>query len=167
MGAPTTLKAPEFSLQDGSYKLPQSLVITSAETAPIHYTLDGSTPTITSPLYSTPLALGVTTTVKAIATLSSYLDSDIATLKFTYKPETASELPADDGTPAGQQTDSDHDGVPDAVEAALGSNPNDPAQTGDGKVRIYKYDALHQLTDDGDRTYSYDREGNASSAPKL
>lgn len=167
VGAPTTLKAPEFSLQDGSYKLPQSLVITSAETAPIHYTLDGSTPTITSPLYSTPLALGVTTTVKAIATLSSYLDSDIATLKFTYKPETASELPADDGTPAGQQTDSDHDGVPDAVEAALGSNPNDPAQTGDGKVRIYKYDALHQLTDDGDRTYSYDREGNASSAPKL
>lgn len=45
----------------------------------IYYTTDGTTPTKTSSVYSSPIAIAANTTVKAFAVKSDYVDSDVAT----------------------------------------------------------------------------------------
>ena len=52
----------------GTYSTPQSVVLSDIDaTAKIHYTLDGSAPTASSPLYTAPIAVGSSLTIKAIA----------------------------------------------------------------------------------------------------
>ena len=63
-----SVEAPVFSPEAGYYTSAQTVTITSATSgASIYYTLDGSTPTTSSTLYSNPLSINATTTVKAIA----------------------------------------------------------------------------------------------------
>ena len=63
-----SVEAPVFSPEAGYYTSAQTVTITCATSgASIYYTLDGSTPTTSSTLYSTPLSINATTTVKAIA----------------------------------------------------------------------------------------------------
>ena len=55
----------------------------------VHYTLDGSTPTSESPIYTAPLMFtDFAVTVKAIAVRDDYFDSDVAAFSFTRKPYT-------------------------------------------------------------------------------
>ena len=62
----------------------QSVKISCATAgATIHYTTNGTAPTASSPVYSTPLSLTSTTTVKAIAVKADMNDSAIATATFT------------------------------------------------------------------------------------
>ncbi len=52
----------------GTYSTPQNVVLSDIDpTAKIHYTLDGSAPTASSPLYTAPIAVGASVTLKAIA----------------------------------------------------------------------------------------------------
>ena len=51
----------------------------------IHYTVDGSAPTRESPLYTSPIALHGTTTVKAKAFSDKYFDSEISSAKYIRK----------------------------------------------------------------------------------
>jgi hypothetical protein len=63
---------PTFSLPEGTYSGSQSIAIASTFGAAIYYTLDGSTPTSASTLYTSPLVIPVgTTTVQAIAYIHS------------------------------------------------------------------------------------------------
>ena len=60
--------APVFTPVPGTYDQPQSVRLTSATSgATIHYTTDGSTPTIASPVYSGPIAVTRSTTIRAMA----------------------------------------------------------------------------------------------------
>ena len=64
--------APVFSPAAGSYAGAQSVSISSTSGAAIHYTTDGSTPTSTTgTLYSGPVNITATTTLKAIASNSA------------------------------------------------------------------------------------------------
>lgn len=61
--APVTSSLPA----GGSYNSAQVVTLTASEPATIYYTLDGSTPSVASPVYSGPLTISVTTTLKYFA----------------------------------------------------------------------------------------------------
>ena len=73
---PTSATAAEFGTS-------ASVTLTcSTAGASIYYTLDGSTPTVNSTLYTGPITLTKTTTVKALAAKSGYARSDVFTRTF-------------------------------------------------------------------------------------
>jgi len=75
---------PLFSLAAGSYSDAQSVTISdSSPGATIYYTFDGSTPTTGSNVYSSPVSVSATETVKAIATAPGYTKSAVATATYT------------------------------------------------------------------------------------
>src|SRR5438270_782948 len=83
--AQTATATPTFSPLPGSYNTSQS--VTLADTTPaasIYYTTDGTNPIPgTSKLYSAPVAVSTTSTIKAIATTSGYSNSNIASGLYT------------------------------------------------------------------------------------
>lgn len=83
-----TIKAatPTFSPPPGSYTGPQTISL--AETTPgvtIYYTTDGSTPNTSSAVYSAPITVSATTTLKAIAAGSGFVQSSVAVGLYTIK----------------------------------------------------------------------------------
>ncbi|MGC2696180.1 MAG: chitobiase/beta-hexosaminidase C-terminal domain-containing protein [Candidatus Angelobacter sp.] len=68
----------------GTYTTPQSVSLADATPgAAIHYTTDGSTPTASSPLYSTAISFNKTTTINAMATYGSFNSSAVASATYT------------------------------------------------------------------------------------
>ncbi len=61
---------PAFSPAGGTYTSAQSVTISTATPATIYYTTNGSTPTTSSPVYSGPITVSATETLKAIAVAS-------------------------------------------------------------------------------------------------
>jgi len=98
--APAT---PTFSPGAGTYNTPQSVTISDTTTgALIYYTTDGTTPTTSSPQYSAPISVAVTTTIKAIAVTNS-VKSTVASAKYTLQAAAPTfNLPA--GTYTGPQS---------------------------------------------------------------
>lgn len=71
------------SPEPGAVSKGTKVTLTSAtENAVIHYTVDGSDPTSSSPVYNEPIELQNDTTIKAIAVKEGYKNSDVAS--FTY-----------------------------------------------------------------------------------
>jgi hypothetical protein len=62
----------------GTYTSAQSVVLTATKNAAIYYTTNGATPTTSSTLYSSPIAISNTTTLKAVAVDQAGNQSDIA-----------------------------------------------------------------------------------------
>ncbi len=63
----TAPPAPTSSLASGTYYGTQKVVLSAAPGSYIYYTLDGTTPTAQSTLYSSPIYLRLTTQVNAVA----------------------------------------------------------------------------------------------------
>jgi hypothetical protein len=83
---------PTFSPDGGTYTSVQSVAISSATAgATIHYTTDGSTPTMASAVYGAPVTVGADMTLKAIATAAGSSPSAVGTADYVIN------LPA--GTP--------------------------------------------------------------------
>lgn len=75
---------PVITPATGTYTTTQSATITDASSgATIYYTIDGSTPTTSSKVYSTAIPVGATTTVKAIASGGGFSSSTVATSVIT------------------------------------------------------------------------------------
>ena len=71
--------APSFSPASGTFNSPQS--VTLSDLTPgvsIYYTTNGSNPTTSSTLYTGPIAVAATTTIKAMAAGNGYEASSIA-----------------------------------------------------------------------------------------
>jgi hypothetical protein len=81
---PGTVATPSFSPAGGTFSVAQSVTISDATAgAAIHYTRDGSTPTASSPTYSSAVSVTATTTLKAIATKSGSTNSAVASATYT------------------------------------------------------------------------------------
>lgn len=90
----TAAQAPTFSTPSGTYTSPFDLTITSTtENASIYYTLDGTAPTTASELYTEPITISQSTTVKAIATAEGLNNSSVATATYTF-PEVVNDIAA-------------------------------------------------------------------------
>jgi glucosylceramidase len=81
--------APTFTPMPGTYTSAQTVSLSDTiPGASIYYTIDGSTPTSSSTLYSSPIAVSLTTTINAIAAASGYSNSTVASGTYTF-PVTA------------------------------------------------------------------------------
>lgn len=95
-GGSTAVAAPTFSPPGGTYSAAQTVTISSATAgATIRYTVDGSTPTASSTLYSGPISVPNSRTVNAIALKSGSTTSPVSSATYTI------------GTQAGCPTQSD------------------------------------------------------------
>ena len=76
--------SPTFTPAAGTYLTAQNVTITSTtEGATIYYTLDGSDPTEESNVYSAPITVSETTTIKAFTGATGYDNSAIAEATYT------------------------------------------------------------------------------------
>lgn len=88
IGAPITdpegtVDAPQIFPPGGEFADAQLVELSSATAgAAIHYTIDGSTPTVSSPVYSEPLRLTDSRTLKAFATAEGMTDSLLSAATF-------------------------------------------------------------------------------------
>ena len=79
-----TLLAPEFSPNGGAFTNSGEVFLSNTvPTATIRYTLDGSTPTVSSPVYSPPLVMTAAGTVKAKAYHPDFSPSATGSATFT------------------------------------------------------------------------------------
>jgi O-glycosyl hydrolase len=87
---PPAAAAPAFWPVPGSYSQTsagQSITLTdSTSGATIYYTTDGSTPTTSSPVYTSPISVTATATIKAVATASGFSSSAVASGSYTLTP---------------------------------------------------------------------------------
>jgi len=84
-GGGGTVAAPSFSPAGGTYGSAQSVTITTSTSgASIRYTVDGSTPSSTAgTLYSIPVSISATTTLKAIAFASGMTNSSVTSATYS------------------------------------------------------------------------------------
>ncbi len=74
---------PFFNLPSGSYSLANVAIFDATAGATIHYTIDGTAPTANSAVYSSPIAVTSSETIKAIAVAQGYLDSAVSSASYT------------------------------------------------------------------------------------
>jgi Chitobiase/beta-hexosaminidase C-terminal domain len=98
------LAVPAFSPAQGSFGSAQSVTISSATPGSvIEYTLDGTQPTASSPIYSTPISVTQKETIKALVTgVSGYAASATVSDTYTIVPATPYITPATGTYTAGQ-----------------------------------------------------------------
>ena len=90
-----TAATPTFSPAGGTYAASQTVTIASATpSARIYYTTNGTTPTTASTLYTRPITVAKSQTVKAIATATNFPNSSVASAVYTIKAATIKVAPA-------------------------------------------------------------------------
>jgi hypothetical protein len=80
---PPRLAVPVYAPTPGTYAAAQSVTLSANSGATIYYTLDGSLPTLSSPVYTGPIVVSATTTINAIAVHSGFLTSPVAAATYT------------------------------------------------------------------------------------
>jgi poly(beta-D-mannuronate) lyase len=95
--------APAFSPGGGTYASAQTVSITSATGGTsIRYTTDGSTPSETAgTIYSGPVSISTTTTLKAIAYEAGLADSPVTSATYTFGPPPTLNFEAESLSPTG------------------------------------------------------------------
>ncbi len=81
----TTVATPTFSPAGGTYYEPQTVSINcNTEGATIYYTTDGTEPTTESSVYSSPISVSTTTTIKAMAVKEGLDNSAVSVATYTF-----------------------------------------------------------------------------------
>ena len=147
-----TCATPTFSPAAGTYTEAQTVSISCATaSSTIYYTTNGSDPTTSSSVYSSPLTVSSTQTIKAIAAASGYSNSAIGSATYTIRAGTTFTLLTNASTlKAGDKliilsTDGNY-----ALAASDGSSTSNRGQT----AKTYNYDI------DGTNVYVYNDDGD-------
>jgi len=86
-----TVSTPTFTPSGGNFATPQNITINcTTEGAVIRYTTNGTDPTTSSPVYTIPINVTATTTIKAMATKAGMDNSAIASATYTFPIEVPS-----------------------------------------------------------------------------
>lgn len=81
---------PTFSPITGTYTTPQTVTISDTTAgATIYYTTNGTTPTTSSTLYTTPFTVSTSETIQAIALAAELSPSPVGSVTYTITPPTA------------------------------------------------------------------------------
>src|SRR5207247_1379475 len=84
----TVVATPTFSPAGGTYTGSVTVTISDATSgATIHYTIDGSTPTTSSPVYTGALTFTQTTTLNAMAAAPGMTDSAVASATYAIQQQ--------------------------------------------------------------------------------
>lgn len=95
-----TVGTPTFTPPGGSFTDPVEVSMSTATAgATIHYTLDGSQPTQTSPVYTDPIVVSSSTTIKAKAFLDGLNPSSVGSATFTIGDAGTNQPPIVDAGP--------------------------------------------------------------------
>ena len=115
-GGGTTVATPSFSPGGGTFSTAQTVTISdSTSGASIRYTTDGSTPSETAgTLYSGPVSISSTTTLKAIAFKSGDTDSSVASATYTISSGGGSEPAPTFSEPTGTYVKEVHTRISDS-----------------------------------------------------
>ena len=98
------LPAPAILKEHGFFNAPFSVAISNAEeNAQIRYTVDGSTPTTNSPLYTAPLTVSQTTVLRARAFRDNWAPSETVTKTYLFLDDVVREPQRFDTSPTGQE----------------------------------------------------------------
>ena len=118
-GGGTTVATPSFSPGGGTYTSAQVSITDSTSGATIHYTTDGSTPTSSSAVYSSPIPVSSgTVTIEAIGTKSGDTTSSVASATYTISSGGGSEPAPAFSEPSGTYTKEVHVRVTDSDSSA-------------------------------------------------
>jgi len=130
----TPPSTPTFTPAAGSYNAAQSVTIVSAGSTSIRYTLDGSTPTTSSTLYSGAISIGATTTLKAIG-VNSTGSSSVTTGVYTITiPSSANLSPVADTYAFGGATSTNY-----GTALVLGAKDDGTTATSFDRVAFVKF----------------------------
>ncbi|SNT43234.1 Sugar lactone lactonase YvrE [Granulicella rosea] len=146
-----TASAPIFSLASGSYTSTQYLSLsTSSPGVPIYYTIDGSTPTAASTLYTAPIAISASQTVKAFASGGGYAASSVSSAAYSVTLLPAAATPtfspaAGTFTAAQTVTISTTSGTP-IYYTTDGSNPTSASTLYTGPVTVSSSETINAIT---------------------
>ncbi len=84
----TKVLPPVFGPDGGTYSSAQEVTMSSGTRgAVIRYTTDGSIPNSSSPVYTGPITISQSTTIKAIASFKGMTDSEVATASYSILPK--------------------------------------------------------------------------------
>ena len=82
--AASTANTPSFSKETGNYTAPFSVTISDASPcATVYYSMDGSAPTAASAVYTSPISISNTATLKAMAECPGGSPSSVASATYT------------------------------------------------------------------------------------
>jgi stage V sporulation protein SpoVS len=147
---PTPASAPAFSLAGGSYVGTQTVQLaTTTPGATIHYAVHGVVPTSSSTLYTGPITVSSSETIKAIAVASGYSASPIAQATYTIaKPAASAPVFAlAGGSYSGAQTITLTDATPGATiyYAVHGVIPNSNSTRYTGAITVSSSETIKAI----------------------
>jgi len=99
---PPVADAPTFSPAPGTYTSAQTVTIVTniGVGATIHYTIDGSTPTTSSSIYTAPLTVAATETIQTIAVAAGYDQSAVSSATYTITSSKTAQAITFNGPPS-------------------------------------------------------------------
>jgi hypothetical protein len=154
----SSTSTPTFSPGAGTYGTSQSVTISdSTPGATIYYTTDGTTPTTSSAVYSIPIPISSTETIKAIAVASGYSNSSVASATYSINATPATPtFSVAPGTYASAQTVS----ISDATSGATiyyttnGTTPTTSSTEYSGPITVNSTETIEAVATVGDPTMS-------------
>jgi N-acetylneuraminic acid mutarotase len=142
---------PTFSVAPGTYTSAQTVaILDSAPSATIYYTINGTTPTTSSSVYSGAITVSATETIQAIATASGHSKSAVATAAYSINlppPAPTPTFSVAPGTYTSAQSVAILDSAPSAIiyYTTNGTTPTTSSSVDSGAITVSSTETLQAI----------------------